>query len=314
MSSDDLSGAGTADSAWRFALGRRICLAYAANPKARVVQVSGSTGRGTADAYSDLEIDVYWSAPPTDEERRAAVAAAGGALLRLYPYEEDEWAEELDFDGFHVGTSTFLVSTMERYLDEVLRDCSTEELPQMRLESLCTARTVAGDDLAARWRARAAAYPDGLVAAMLRANLRFDGLGYAEDVLAARDDLLLLYDVVVRVERQILGALLGLNRLYLPNPGFKRLDELVSRMTLVPERLAARLKGAFRDPPAEGLRGLHALAADVLDLVDANAPQVDTAPYRRRLLGRRGVWRSPPPGLGLGPGPGPGPGPGLEPD
>jgi hypothetical protein len=293
------TGGTAADSAWRFALGRRICLAYAANPKARVVQVSGSTGRGTADPYSDLEIDVYWSEPPTDGERRAAVAAAGGALLELYPYEEDEWAEEIDFGGFHVGTSTFLVSTMERYLDEVLAGFSTAELPQMRLEALLNARTVSGEDLAAPWRARAAAYPDGLVAAMLHANLRFDGFGYAEDLLAARDDLLLLYDVFVRVERQVLGALLGLNRLYPPSPGFKRMDELIARMTILPERLAERLKGAFRLPPAAGVAALHALIADVFDLVDAHAPGVDTAPYRRRLRRRRGLWPTPPPGLGL---------------
>src|SRR6478609_11287661 len=106
-------------TAWRMDIGRRIGAAYAANPKARVVQVAGSTGRGSADRYSDLEIDVYWSAPPTDAERQAAVAGAGGTLLELYPYEEDEWAEEISVGGFHVGTSTFLVETMERYLQMV---------------------------------------------------------------------------------------------------------------------------------------------------------------------------------------------------
>src|SRR6185436_1762561 len=92
-------------SRWRFALGERIGRAYAANPKVRAVQVAGSTGRGTADRYSDLEIDVYWSAPPTDEDRRDAVERHGGTLLELFPYEEDEWAEEISIGGFHVGTS-----------------------------------------------------------------------------------------------------------------------------------------------------------------------------------------------------------------
>jgi hypothetical protein len=282
-------------SAWRFELGRRIGLAYAANPKARVVQVSGSTGRGTADGYSDLELDVYWSAPPTDDERRAAVAAAGGELLELWPYEEDEWAEELSFGGFHVGTSTFLVSTMERYLEEVLERHSTQPLPQMRLEAVLHARTLVGDDLAARRRARAAAYPDGLVRAMLHEHLVFDGFGYAEDVLAAREDLLALYDVFCRVERQVLGALLGLNRLYLPNPGFKRMDELIGRMALTPPDLAARLKAAFRVPPAAGVSLLHGVIEDVFALVDAHAPGVDTTPYRERVRRRRGVWDRPPP-------------------
>jgi hypothetical protein len=39
------------------------------------------------------------------------------------------------------------------------------------------------------------------------------------------------------------------------------------------------------------------IGAEVLDLVDAHAPAVDTAPYRQRLRRRRGVWSAPPPGL-----------------
>lgn len=89
-------------SQWRFALAQQIAKGYAANPKAQVIMVAGSTGRGSADRYSDLEIDVYWSAPPTDAERRAAAEGSGGVLLSLYDYEEDEWAEEISVGGFHM--------------------------------------------------------------------------------------------------------------------------------------------------------------------------------------------------------------------
>lgn len=64
---------------------------------------------------------------------------------------------------------------------------------------------------------------------MLRENLHFEDFGYAEDMLAARDDQLCLYNIFYRVERQVLGALLGLNRIYLPDPGFKSMDEIISR-------------------------------------------------------------------------------------
>lgn len=46
-------------SRWRFTLAEHIDLAYAADPKACVVMVAGSTGRGTADRYSDIELEVY---------------------------------------------------------------------------------------------------------------------------------------------------------------------------------------------------------------------------------------------------------------
>src|SRR5262249_38642634 len=119
----------------------------------QALQSTSDTKRGTADRYSDLELDVYWSAPPSDAERRAAVERAGGTLLELFPYEDDEWAEEITVGGFHVGTSTFLVQTMERYLAEVVDEYSTRHRPQIQLSSVLHAhargrgpgRAVAGE-------------------------------------------------------------------------------------------------------------------------------------------------------------------------
>jgi hypothetical protein len=153
-------------SRWRFALAERVGRAYAADPKARVVMIAGSTGRGTADRYSDIEIDVYWSEPPTEDERQAAVERSGGTIIDLFPYEEDEWAESISFGGFHMHTSTFLVETMERYLHQVLEDFSTALNPQMRLYSLLHAQTLVGEDLVTRWRERALEYPTELAEAL----------------------------------------------------------------------------------------------------------------------------------------------------
>jgi hypothetical protein len=277
-------------SQWRFALAQQLAKAYAANPKAQVVMAAGSTGRGTADRYSDLEIDVYWSAPPTAAERRSVVAGGGGVLLTLFDYEEDEWAEEISIGGFHIGTSTFLVETMESYLTEVLDEYSTAPLPQMRLYSLQHAIPLVGAELVERWRTRAAAYPTALAHAMLRENLVFEGFGYAEEMLAARDDMLALADIFCRVERQILGALLGLNRLYLPNPTYKGMDELIAEMRFSPPDLSTRLKHAFRLPPLEGVQLLHSVIADLFALIETHVPEFDTRPYRERVRQRRGVW------------------------
>jgi hypothetical protein len=282
-------------SEWRLALARRLGASYAAQPKAAVVMAAGSTGRGTADRFSDLELDVYWREPPTDDERRQAATGAGAEVLELFPYEEDEWAEELSAGGFHVGTSTFLVATMEAYLNRVLVDHQPDPLAQMRLYSVLTAQMLYGDEaLVADWRARAAHYPRGLTVAVLHQNLPFDGLGYGEDMLAAREELHLLNDTISRVQRQILGALLGLNRLYLPNPGFKSWAELAGAMTIAPPNLLARLKDAYRCPPLEAVARTHALIAEVFDLVDHHVPEVDTRPYRARAAQRRGVWDHPP--------------------
>jgi hypothetical protein len=151
-----------------------------------------------------------------------------------------------------------------------------------------------------RWRARAAVYPEGLVKVMLAEYLRFRGFWYAEEMLASRDDRLLLYDIFVRIGQQILGALLGLNRLYLPTPDhLKGMDEMIGAMRLKPERLPARLKQAFQIEPTAGVALLKEVITEVLNLVEQHLPEFDVSPYRANFEKRRPVWDAPPPGLYL---------------
>jgi hypothetical protein len=113
-------------------------------------------------------------------------------------------------------------------------------------------------------------------------------------MLAGRDDVLALADIFCRVERQVLGSLLGLNRLYLPNPSFKGMDELIAEMRLSPPDLSSRLKQAFRLPPLQGVQLLHSVIEDLFALVETHVPDFNTQPYREKVQQRRGVWDQPP--------------------
>ncbi len=153
---------------------------------------------------------------------------------------------------------------------------------------------VKGAELVEQWRARAANYPTGLAYAMLRENLPFDGFWYAEEMLAARDDLLSLYDIFVRVERQVIHALLGLNRLYLPTPsGMKWMDEMIAAMAFKPVDLSTLLKEAFHSEPTAAVRSLKGVIDETLALVEQKLPEFDTAPYRANQLRQRPVWDNP---------------------
>ncbi len=92
----------------RLALAHKIAPAYAADPKVAAVVLAGSVGRGTADNFSDIEIDVFWKAAPTDDERRALIAACDGEIYHVHPFEEDEGAETFFIEGIKVDTSQFL--------------------------------------------------------------------------------------------------------------------------------------------------------------------------------------------------------------
>lgn len=277
-------------SRWRFALAERIAASYARNPKVQAIQVAGSVGRGVADRYSDIEIDIYYSEPPTEAERIAAVRGCG-AVVDSLDEDDDEWEEQMLLDGVHAATSTFLVSTMERYLCEVVEEGQIAPAAQTRLYSLQHAVPFVGHDLIEQWREKAARYPARLTHNMLAANLSFRGFWYAEEMLAARSDVLLLYRSFVEVGQQLIHALLGLNRRYLSTPdGIKWMDETLAALPLKPANCAARTKAAFRVEPVEGVRILKALIAETLDLVELHIPDFDTVPYRVNFSRHRQVW------------------------
>jgi hypothetical protein len=81
---------------------------------------------------------------------------------------------------------------------------------------------------------------------MLEENLGFGRFAYAAEMLAARGDVLALYELFVETCRSLVGTLLAVNRIYLPAPGFlKSLDETIRLMAVKPAYLSARLKSRF---------------------------------------------------------------------
>ena len=279
---------------WRFALAEQIGAAYASNDNAEVIMVAGSVGRGSADRYSDVEVDVYYAEPPTDAERIAAVERCGGTV-ELLAQDESEWEEQMSIGGFHAHTSTFLVATMERYLREVVDQCSVAPEAQTRLFSLQHGVTLKGEDHVERWRAKAGAYPERLQHAMLDDNLRFGRFAHAAEMLAARDDLLALYEIFVEVGRHVLAALLALNRIYMPAPGYlKSMEETIGLMTIKPADLSVRLKRPFRIEPIAAVGELEALIGETYTLVETHVPAFDTAPYRAEVAGGRAAYDASP--------------------
>jgi len=291
---DVVNRRGDAGEGWRLQLARKMALPYARDENARAVLIAGSVGCGTDDRWSDIEIDVYYDRPPTETERRAAAKASGGDLVGL-DEDEVEWEERLSLGGFHAHTSTFLASTLERYIHDVVDECSTDAFAQSRLFSLLHAVPVKGAAEVTVWRARAARYPDGLQEAMLAETLRFAGFHYMARMLADRGDVLLLADILVEVGGRLVSALLALNRIYLPTPDYavwrtKGMDEMIDRMAIKPEDLSARLKGALRGDPAEGVAAFERLIDETFALVAVHAPAFDVEAHTSPPPNQRVPW------------------------
>jgi hypothetical protein len=87
--------------------------------------------------------------------------------------------------------------------------------------------------------------------------------------------LLLAYDLLSKVEKQVLAVLLALNRTYVGHPRGKWLARFVDGMMLKPTNLTERMLYAMRDGSVEGARVMASVLEDVFWLVEQQFPHID---------------------------------------
>jgi len=285
-------------AAWRMAVARQAARAYTGNRNVAALAVAGSVGAGIADRFSDLELDCYWSRPPADADRLAPVRALAGELTALWDYDQDdeEWSEDYRVGELDITVSNFLVSSVERFLDDVLLRASTDPVRHMRLAALQRSRPLLGAELMASWRTRADAFPGTLVAALVEQALAPEALkGWsARDALVSRGDDLAVSDLLSRAGHAVVRAVLALNRVYLPHSQLKWQRHLITGLRLAPAQLAERLKSMSADLPADALRAAEALLAETAGLAEEHS-DADVSAFREALSERRHVIDPPRP-------------------
>ena len=296
--SGDVPGAENSHAAWRFAAARRIAGTYGGNRNLAALAVAGSVGAGVADRFSDLELDCYWASPPSNADRLGPVEAVGGELTALWDYDADdeEWSEDYRVAGLDITVSNFLVRSIERFLDDVVLNTSTDPVKHMRLAAMQRSWPLVGADLMTSWRARADAFPDELVAALVEQALSAVALrGWAaREALVSRGDDLAVIDLLARAGLAVVRAVLALNRVYLPHRQLKWQRHLLTGLALAPERLAERLGSLAAEPPGQALQAAAALLAEVAALAEAHCG-ADIRAFSEALAERRKP-ADPPPG------------------
>ena len=269
----------------RRAIAGRAAQPYADNPAVAAVLLAGSVARGLADAFSDIELDIYWRRPPSDEERIATVEGAGWE--RVYAEEDEhEWADGYRIDGVKVDAGNFLTSTIDEYLTAALEHADTEPELQVRITALLQGQPLHGVRLIGAWRDRCATYPPSLAMAMVAKGLALRPRERL-DMLVARGDVLLLHRDLVDNLQGLLDALFGLNRVFTPPPFHKWLEWEASLIAHKPDDLTRRIRRLLTATPRDAVDEVCALAEETFDLVAAHLPEFRIAPVRQAFAFRR---------------------------
>jgi hypothetical protein len=276
-------------NAERLALAQQLAPYYCANPKVAAVTVERSVAWGYADRFSDIDLAVFWSETPTQKERRDIIKHARGRHVLLVSYNGDEacWSDTYDVGGVNIDVRHVDVEATHRILADVLERYDPSLAKQQHIAALLSALPLSDSSVLIRWQQQAKVYPYELGVAMVRTHLRFRP-AWEQEMLAERNELLILYESFCTVEKQILLILMGLNHIYYP--GWQWSDQLMGHMPIAPHNLAPRFKQVFGivsiDPRASVYQ-LHDLIEETFSLVETHMGEVDTTPARERFREQR---------------------------
>lgn len=256
---------------------------YSQDSRVKAIMLTGSASLGMVDTISDTDTIIYYDTLPSEEEivaQRERLQDSAGDWYSKDPQEG--YAEYYFIQGVKCDFGHVKIESWEQVLTDVLEKHDTDTIKQKMMGGLVDAIPLYGHDLIESWKSRARAYPYELARNMVQMHLRFRPLWIVRDMAAGRGDLLWFYEELVTWQKNMLGILLGLNRLYHPHD-FKHMDWLIGQMTHAPENLSSRLKSALRADPLTGVHEMSQLIDETMDLIDAHMPDVDTSDKRQRF-------------------------------
>ncbi len=267
-------------SRWRLALAKRVSEIYCEHADVKAVAVGGSVARGIADAYSDIDMPAFCKELPSEDSLEALSGRIKGAVWRPFRKSDMAIASELYIDSVRVDMPFIKIDRMLDVLDQVVEQHSTDPSKQKSVGGILDAIPIHGFDLIDKWKAKAAEYPNELAKSMVKKHLQFEPLWVPREYAVLRESKLFECELICAYAKNILGVLLGLNRIYHPGD-LKRLDWLVGRMSIVPRDLLSRLREAFQANRKDVINDLSKLIEEIIDLVNTKEVRksLNSSPY-----------------------------------
>ena len=269
----------------RFAIARSAA-AYLTIPKVRAIGVAGSVARGQADAYSDIDMSIYYEKLPSEEELKAAYEQNQGSDYRVYADDRESGAvvEQYFVQAIKCDFGHFTIECFEHDMEMLLEQCDPDNLDLKVLEGIVDMLPLHGAEIIERWKVKVAIYPDKLAQAMVRKYINFRPLWVLRNYGVEREDVLFLSDEFLTAAKNIMGVLSGLNRFYHPVNAapFKGMDKLIQKMKIAPNNLSPRLKQLFQEEPYIAVNQLGELIEETFSLVEKHMSEVDTTEAWKR--------------------------------
>jgi hypothetical protein len=237
---------------------------------------------GIADEISDIDLIVFYAALPHTSMLDSLCGQVNGSpqIYSSTTHDECRFKEGYYVDGVRCDITHLTIAAFEEDMAEVLDAFSTDAYAQSRVSGMMDSMALYGNEFVDDFRAKASNYASRLAHLVVEKHLKFQPFWVMTDMGVKRDELLFLYQTFVESETNIVGALCGLNQVYLPGE-FKRIEQLSSKLRFAPQDLVSRLKAVFQLEPEAAANELCTLIRDTFALVERHMPEFDTSESKR---------------------------------
>jgi len=267
---------------WRIQYARGLTEKLVVLQGVRAVIVAGSVARNYADAYSDLEIPIFWDVLPDDERRLEIAEVLSGRFL--FAYDGPSREDQLLMDGVQVDLWHIAVRHEEEIIRAVLHDHRTDLDFLNAMDTIRCCIPLYGEELIREWKRQAEEYPVGLARRIITehiASFRVDQL----KTCARRDDPTGFYDQLRFLQQQVFLVLLALNRCYFPS--FKWMYPVLKNMAIKPQAIGERFRRGYAATHDQAAADMQQILIETMRLVEEQFPRIDTDTAHRRMAHRR---------------------------
>lgn len=273
---------------WRIRYARRLTEKLTAFSGVRAVIVAGSVARNYADAYSDLEIPIFWDVLPDDERRLKIVDVLEGRFL--FAYDGPSREDQLLIDGVQVDLWHITVKQEEEIIRAVLHNHRTDLDFLNAMDTIRCCIPLCGEELIREWKNQAEEYPLGLARRIIAEHLALFRVDQLE-TCALRGDPTGFYDQLRFLQQKVFLVLLALNRCYFPS--FKWMYPALDNMAIKPQSIGERFRRGYTATHDQAAADMRHILMETIRLAEEQFPQIDTDTARRRMAHRRRAVNSP---------------------
>jgi hypothetical protein len=273
---------------WRIRYARRLTENLAAFKGVRAVIVAGSVARNYADAYSDLEIPIFWDILPDDERRLEIADVLAGRFL--FAYDGPSREDQLLIDGVQVDLWHIAVKHEEEIIRAVLHDHRTDLDFLNAMDTIRCCIPMYGEEMIRAWKSQAEEYPIGLAHRIITehiASFRVDQL----EICDRRGDPKGFCDQLRFLQQKVFLVLLALNRCYFPS--FKWMYPALKNMSIKPQSIGERFRRGYAATHEQAVAEMVQILNETIRLVEEQFQQVDTDTAHRRMAHRRRATNGP---------------------